>query len=115
MGPFVFERNTHLCQSQAVTASEERPLSFLQQRLNLLSHGTNQGLCRFVSLLSRGRAHAGPEVRNHLAKECIDEESQAGAVQGILGRVGWGQQVRRVGIGQELRDNGGFGDDVAVV
>jgi hypothetical protein len=54
-------------------------------------------------------------VGDDLAEECIDEEGQARAVQRVLCGAGCRQEVRGVCVGEELRDNAGLGDDVAVV
>lgn len=54
-------------------------------------------------------------MRGNLAEECIDEEGQACAVQRIVCRARGREKVRRVCVGEELRDDAGLGDYVAVV
>lgn len=50
-----------------------------------------------------------------LADECVDEEGDAGTVEGVLGRARWGEEGRGVGIGEELSDDAGFEDHGAIV
>jgi hypothetical protein len=54
-------------------------------------------------------------VRKDLAEECIYEEGQACAVQRVVCRARCRDEVRGVCVGEELRDDAGLGDDVAVV
>lgn len=50
-----------------------------------------------------------------LADECVDEEVEAGAVEGVLGRARGREEGRGVGVGEELSDNAGFEDHGAIV
>jgi hypothetical protein len=51
----------------------------------------------------------------NLAEECIDEEGDAGALQGAFNGVGGGKEVGWMRVCEELGDDSGLGDDVAVV
>lgn len=109
------EEEKYLSQGQTVASTEEGTLAVLEQRLDFLHHGLGQLLRSSVSLLLRGGTDGGKEVWHNLAEEGVDEESDAGAVEGVFSGRRLGKEVRRVGVGQELGDNAGFGDDVAIV
>lgn len=117
MGPRRLENRTYLGQSELVTAPEERTLalSISKERFNFLHDAGNQFLRLSIAVCLRGGPDIGSEVRDNLAEECIDEESQAGTVQRVICRAGRRQELRRVCVGKELRDDAGLGDDLAVV
>jgi hypothetical protein len=108
---------TYLSQSELITTTEERTLALgiSQKRFNLLHNTSNQLLRGSIAVSLRGRSDTSEEVRDNLAEECVDEEGQACAVQRVVCRARSRDEVRGVCIGEELRDDAGLGDDVAVV
>ena len=54
-------------------------------------------------------------MRDDLAEEGIDEECESGSVQSVFNGTGRRQEVGWVGVGNELGDDAGLGDDVSVV
>jgi len=106
---------SYLSQGQTVAAAEEGALAVHEQRLDFLDDGLDELLRGSIPLLLRGGTDAGKEVRHNLADEGVDEEGHAGAVEGVLYGSRLGEEVGRMGVSQELGDNGGLGDDVAIV
>lgn len=54
-------------------------------------------------------------MRGDLAEEGIDEEGDAGALQGALNAIGGRKEVGWMRVCEELGDDGRLGDDGAVV
>jgi hypothetical protein len=108
---------TYLSQSELITTTEERTLALRisKKRFNLLHDTGNQCLRGSIAVCLGGRSDTGEEVWGNLAEECVDEEGQACAVQRVVCRPRSRKEVRGVCVGEELRDDAGLGDDVAVV
>lgn len=105
---------TYLSKRQLLAAAEER-VRIRQQRLNLLVHRSHPLLSLGLLLLVRSGAEDGEHERGDLGAPCIDEEIDAGADErGVRGAVGRREEVRREAVGEELRDNGGLGDDLVL-
>jgi hypothetical protein len=80
---------TYLGQGKLLAPSKERTLALgrSEQRLDLLLHGSKHILSGSITLRLIGSAQTGEERREDLADKCIDEESNTGAVEGVLGRA----------------------------
>lgn len=110
----VFREKTHLGQRNLAAASKKGP-RIAQQRLNLFTHGFHQVLEERGALLVRlGRQRLHLQALD-LGEPGVNEEGDAGTGQGA-GGVRRGREERaRVGVGEELRDDGRLGDDFAIV
>lgn len=106
--------STHLSQGGLLAATEKRR-RVSKQRLDLLDNRVGGRLANLGPGLVRLGRHALEDRGEDLGEEGVDEEADAGAAQGAVRGVGGREQVRGEGVGEELGDDGGFGDDLAVV
>lgn len=108
---------TYLNQSKLLTPPEERTLALSRSHegLNFLRNSSRQLLGHSVAVRLRGSAKTSKEIWSKLAEEGINEERDLCAEESVLGRARRGQEVRGVGVGDELGNNAGLGDNVAVV
>ncbi|TDZ19449.1 hypothetical protein Cob_v007763 [Colletotrichum orbiculare MAFF 240422] len=86
-----------------------------QQRLDLLGDDVDERGGDALGLGVRLGAVDFEDERVGLVKVGVGEEADARAGEGALLGAGGRQQVRRVGVGEELAHDGGLGDDFAVV
>lgn len=101
---------THLSERELLAPPEERALALLgQQRFNLLGHNLHKFLHLCLSDLSTICERNGVLKRVDLGVEGVDEEVDASALEGRLGRGR--KEVGNVGVDEELADDGGFGED----
>lgn len=107
------KQNTHLSQSQLAAAPEER-IRILQQRLQFLDNRIHQLHTQLLLLLCT-RSHNRKELALDLGNKRINEEVDLCALEGAAFFIACLLEVRRVGVGEELGYDGGFGDDGSVV
>lgn len=107
------KQDTYLSQSQPAAPPEKR-IRILQQRLHLLNNRIHQLRAQLLLLLITRPKNRKSQTIN-LAKEGIDEEVDPGALEGAAFFGAGFLEVGGVGVGEELRDDGGFGDDGSVV
>lgn len=105
---------SHLSLRELVTAAKEG-VRIGEQRLNLLDEGFDGFLGDRVSLrVDLGRVEAKYH-RVDLGDVRVNKPGNLRAAERAARRVGRREQVRRIGVGQELRDDGGLNDNLAVV
>ena len=103
---------SHLGECELVAAVEEGR-SVGEERLNLLD---DAGGSVFDHLLAhRRRVGELEDMRLNLGRPRIREEVDPCPGESTLGVRRRRQEVGRVGVGQELGDDGGLGDDLSVV
>lgn len=109
--------NQHLHQGQLLAAPEEGTAARLRRenRLDFLLDGGDKGLAGIGALVLARGTQGGDEMRLDLGEEGVDEEGDPGTLECAFGGVGGGEEVRGMGVGEELGDDGGFGHDFAVV
>lgn len=103
-----------LGQSNLVAAPKVR-LRVLQQRLNLLGDNVNKPSRNLIHLGFRLCELQFEQRRVGLAKVRVDEKVDACAAEGGVLASRGGDEVGRVGVGEELADDGGLCNDFAVI
>lgn len=111
------DSETYLSQRKLLTPTIEGTLAICrsEEGLNLLHNCGDHLFSRGVALGFRGSTQTGKEVGDNLAEESVDEERHPRAVERTLCGVRRRKEVRGVGISDELRDDAGLGDDVAII
>jgi hypothetical protein len=105
----------HFRKRNLLTATKERTLAGIEEGFDLLRDGRDDLLGCFVTLGLGGCFEAAEEVREDFAEECIDEEGEARAVEGVFGGVGGWEEVGWMRVRDELGYNAGFSDYFVVV
>lgn len=107
------KRSNYFCLCELVAAVEER-CRIGQQRLNLLHDRLDIFLDRglYLFLLAPLRLE---EVAGGFGDEGVDEEGDLGAEKRTARGVGRWDKVRRVLIGQKIRDYSRLGQNLAIV
>lgn len=107
------KKATYLCKRQFLAAAEER-LGISQQRFQLLDNQLNEFLAQLILFLVGHGIGLDPE-REGLGNERVGEEVDPGPAKGAAFFVGGRDKVGGMGVGEELGDDSGLGDDLAVV
>lgn len=107
----------NLRQGQFLTTTKERTLALCvcQKGLNLLHDGSDKLLGGGIALGLIGSTDTGEEGWEDFAEEGVDEEAETGAVEGVFGWGGRGEEVSLVGVCEELGHDAGFGYDGSIV
>lgn len=107
----------NLRQGQFLTTTKERTLALrvCQKGLDLLHDGSDELLGGGIALGLIGGTDTCEEGWEDFAEEGIDKEAETGAVEGVFGWGGWGEEVGLVGVCEELGHDAGFGHDSSIV
>jgi hypothetical protein len=103
----------YLSERKTAGTAKERS-SIWEQGFDLLGNSIGKSNTSILLLLSRDPQDR-EEQRMDLCEVCINEEVDSSALQGSAGLRAGLHKVRRVGVYEELGDDGGFGDDFSIV
>lgn len=109
-----FDEMPYLCKRHPLPPFQKHaiPLALTpQQRLNLPLQIPHHHLLNLRPFLLSLRSQRIKYLRVHLGEKGIDEEGDLGSQEGRgRGGVRGGEEVRGEGVGEELGDDGGFGE-----